>query len=216
MKIILNDVSKNYHENEKSHQVFSNINLTINQSSSYAIVGNSGIGKSTLLYLLGGLDKASLGSISLVPEEGDNPYQRNFSYIFQDHNLLQELSVLENLILPLIIANTSWKNAKRKVLNILEELSMDNLKDHYLHQLSGGQRQRVAVVRAVAQDVNFILADEPSANLDEENTKLVVELLLKVRKQFGVGLIVCSHDPKVYSKMEHIIRISNKKAIMEN
>lgn len=211
MLIIAKNVSKDYRESNKSNIIFSNINLTISQANSYAIVGSSGVGKSTLLHLLGNLDQPTIGSIEYTKEEEDLKSDNVFSYIFQEHNLLQELTVEENLMLPLLISGYSWKNARLKINNLLTELSLSELSSYFLYQLSGGQKQRIAVIRAVAQNAKFILADEPSANLDEKNAQLVVELLLRIKNEYKIGIIICSHDPLVYSRMDYLIKIFDKK-----
>lgn len=215
MLIISKNVSKDYRESNKSNIIFSNINLTINQSHSYAIVGSSGVGKSTLLHLLGNLDQPTIGSIEFVPEETDSKSENLFAYIFQEHNLLQELTVKENLMLPLLIRGYSWKNAEIKINKLLNELNLSELTSYFLYQLSGGQKQRIAVIRAVAQNAKFILADEPSANLDEENAQLVVDLLLRIKNEYKIGIIICSHDPLVYSRMDYLIKIFDKKISLQ-
>jgi len=214
--IKVKDVSKDYRENNNSNIIFSNINLEIYQSSSYAIIGSSGVGKSTLLHMIGGLDQPTIGSIQYLEPENKNIKLHNiFAYIFQEHNLLPELTVSENIMLPLLINGYDWKKAREKTNNLLKELDMLNLESYHLYQLSGGQRQRIAVIRAVAQEARFILADEPSANLDQENAQLIVDLLLKINNMFNIGIIVCSHDPLVFLKMKHLIKINNKKITIE-
>jgi lipoprotein-releasing system ATP-binding protein len=216
MDIIVRNVSKDYRENNTSRVVFSNINLNISQTSSYAIVGSSGVGKTTLLHLLGGIDTPTVGSIEHFSDTSKQIRQQGrVAFIFQEHNLLPELSILENVMFPLLLRNFTWQDAYDKVKVLLAELGMSDIADDFVHQLSGGQRQRASVVRAVAQNVSFILADEPSANLDQENAQLVVDLLLRVKKEFGIGIIICSHDPLVYARMDYQIKLVNKNVIVE-
>ena len=211
MEIIVKNVTKKFYEKDGVKLIFSNINLTVNQNNTYAIIGNSGVGKSALLHLLGGIDSPTTGHISLLHNEGEgNVRSGSFSFVFQEHNLLAELSVRDNLILPLLVKNFSASDAYTIVIKLLETLSMASYADKFVYQLSGGQRQRVSVIRAVVQKVDFILADEPTANLDPENANLVIELLLKVKKEFGTGLIICTHDPAVYQRMDYLICIENE------
>lgn len=214
MKIALSNVSKVFYNNGIKYIVFSDINLTLDKTSSYVIVGHSGVGKTTLLNIIGKLDNPSSGLITYDTVTHPPQPSQIFAHIFQDHNLLPELNVFENIALPLIIQGEQWNQIKEKVEHHLSKFNMLEYKDFKLHQLSGGQKQRIAVIRAMITKPSFILADEPTANLDPENAKIVLDLLINIKECFSIGLIICSHDPVVFNQMEYVITIANKKASM--
>lgn len=212
MKILLNEVSKDFLENKNKKNLFSNINLSLDQQHSYAIVGYSGTGKSTLLHIIGQLETPTSGKVYFEGENAERSSGQMFSFVFQEHNLLPELTVRENLVLPLLIKNQNMNEALTTADKFLEEFNLLEQANFEVYQLSGGQRQKVAIVRAAICNPKFILADEPTANLDIESTSMVTNFLLKIKRDFGIGLIICSHDQQVYSKMDFSIELNNKQA----
>lgn len=211
MIIHLNNLSKSFSENNTNYPILSDINLSLDQKLSYGIIGSSGVGKTTLLNIIGQIDTPSSGHVSYEEPGAQNKCSQKFSYIFQEHNLLPELSVLENLILPKLIQGHNQQNAILLAEKLLKDFQMESLTHFFVSQLSGGQRQRIAVLRAITTEANFILADEPTANLDQENANLVVNVLLQAKENFGIGIILCSHNPEIYNKMERLIKIENNK-----
>jgi lipoprotein-releasing system ATP-binding protein len=167
--------------------------------------GQSGSGKSTLLNILGGLDRSDSGSvlvagveISGMTESGLTSFRRNrVGFIFQFHYLLKDFTALENVMLPAYMAGMKKKDALEKARSLLSDVRLEARLHHFPSQLSGGERQRVAVARAMINDPDMVLADEPTGNLDAQNSALVAELLYREAEKWGKTLIVVTHDEKV-------------------
>lgn len=176
---------------ENKLTILEDLELIVRPATSYAIMGASGEGKTTLLHLLAGLDKPSSGTIKST---------KNMGLIFQTYNLLDDLSVLENLKLPLKIAR---KKITKKVLEeidlLIEEVSLEEKKHILCCRLSGGEKQRVAIARAFVLDPSLILADEPTGNLDSQNSERIHQLLLSSVKKRKKALIVVTHDQNLAS-----------------
>jgi lipoprotein-releasing system ATP-binding protein len=170
-----------------------------------AVTGTSGSGKSTLLNILGGLDRSDSGSvvvggleISGLSESALSSYRsRRVGFIFQFHYLLKDFTALENVMLPAYIAGAKKKDALEKARILLGDVRLDDRIHHYPSQLSGGERQRVAVARSLVNDPDMILADEPTGNLDAQNSAMVAELLYAGAGKWGKTLIVVTHDTAV-------------------
>jgi putative ABC transport system ATP-binding protein len=183
--IQIKNLSKVFRTEELETMALSEVSLTINQGDFVSIMGPSGSGKSTLLNIIGLLDNASSGSykllnqemIGLKEKEKSKARKENIGFIFQNFNLIDELSVYDNIELPLIYNNVSSAERKKKVETIADKLGISHRLKHYPQQLSGGQQQRVAVARALINDPKIILADEPTGNLDSKNGNEVMELL---------------------------------------
>ncbi len=210
MKIKISNVSKFYYHNEKAEEIFSNVNLELDSNSSYAIVGSSGVGKTSLLHLIAKLDYPTTGSVSYSTKL--EPSRPTFAFVFQDHNLIYELTVLENAILPLLINNKS--EAKAQALAIFDKLGISDIANRKISQLSGGEKQRVAVARAIITNPYFLLADEPTSSLDTENTQNILSMLLNLCSGKGIGLVLCSHDKAVYSRTSYLIQVQDKRVQM--
>lgn len=209
MAIELKSVSKCFLSLDKVRCIFSNVNFIINDDFCYAITGESGIGKTSLLHILGGLDVDFEGEVLVDGQPLINGGRKIFSYVFQDHNLFAELTVEENLLMPFWIKYGAKRSADLNSVNdILDKFSMKHLTHSLIKNLSGGEKQRVAILRAALGDCRFILADEPIASLDKENSDLVIDLLLKIHKEKKIGLIVSSHDEELVNKMDIQINLS--------
>lgn len=211
MEVCVENLSKHFHDGDKVIDIFRDLSFSVNSGESLAITGESGVGKTTLLYILGGLDQPTSGKVKL----GDfcisdiSPEDRRLSkirgehigFVFQFHYLLPEFSALENVMMPLRLQR--WPNAK--ALNRAEELLLRvGLKERMSHRpgtLSGGEQQRVAVARALAANPGLILADEPTGNLDQKTGEAIVELLLDVHREFETTLIIVTHSKDVARKM---------------
>lgn len=211
--LIVRDLVKNFSRGENQAPVLNKISIMFKQGKSYAITGVSGSGKSTFLQLLAGLDLPTAGTV-LLDEQPIYTIRQKSSIIstkigmmFQFHYLIKELTVLENAMLPGLIikapAETVIKNAK----NLLEMVGLSAKINSYPPQLSGGEQQRVSLVRALLNRPTFLLADEPTGNLDAENAQLVTNLLVQTQTEWHMGLIICSHDKSVYQRMQHIYRL---------
>jgi putative ABC transport system ATP-binding protein len=201
--ILLDGVTKVFMTEEVETHALSGINLAIRQGEFLAISGPSGCGKSTLLSILGLLDSPTAGTYLLngTPVEGlsaaDRARIRNreIGFIFQSFNLIGDLTVFENVELPLTYRHLPAADRKQRVVQALEKVGMAHRMKHYPSQLSGGQQQRVAVARALAGGPSVLLADEPTGNLDSTNGEAVMELLVDLHRQ-GSTICIVTHDPR--------------------
>ncbi|HOH23014.1 MAG TPA: ABC transporter ATP-binding protein [Bacteroidales bacterium] len=205
---------------EKSYgdlKVLKNINLEIEKFKITTIVGASGAGKSTLLHLIGTLDRPDSGEIliddvsvfQLNDKELAAYRNKNIGFIFQFHHLLPEFSAVENVALPAMIAGLSKKNAIKKATEILEFLKLKERLHHKPSQLSGGEQQRVAVARALINQPQLILADEPSGNLDSENARSLHQLFFDLRDQFSQTFIIVTHN-------EELAQLSDRQILLKD
>lgn len=200
--IQINNLSKVFRTEEVETKALNEVSITINQGEFVTIMGASGSGKSTLLNIVGLLDGASSGTYQLLNQEITNLKEQekskvrkqNIGFIFQNFNLIDELSVYDNIELPLIYNNVPSSDRKKKVEVIAERLGISHRLKHYPQQLSGGQQQRVAVARALINDPKIILADEPTGNLDSKNGNEVMELLTDLHAQGSTILMVTHSD----------------------
>jgi lipoprotein-releasing system ATP-binding protein len=209
-KIIVkvSNLVKDYTSPVETLHVLRGVNFSIEQGGSFSITGSSGSGKSTLLNILGGLDRADSGEIVVdgsridrLAEKHLTRYRRkSVGFIFQFHYLLNDFTALENVMLPAYISGMSKKAALEKARTLLADVNMEGRAHHLPQQLSGGERQRVAVARSIVNDPAVILADEPTGNLDRENSELVTGLLYGAAEKWGKTLVVVTHDENVASR----------------
>lgn len=209
----IHDLSKSFTQAQGMTRVLENANYTFHQGTSYALTGVSGVGKSTLIHLLGDIDKPDAG-VLLFNECAyqDLPQRREFfqekvGLIFQVPYVIDELSVLENVMIKGLIAHASYRNAQKKALELLEKVGLADRAYDSCKTLSGGEQQRVAVARALFTEPAFILADEPTAHLDQQTGKVIIELLISCQRQWQAGLIVASHDPEVARAMDVVLTL---------
>lgn len=210
--IQIKNLSKVFRTEEVETMALSEVSLTINEGDFVSIMGPSGSGKSTLLNIVGLLDSASNGSYQLLNQEMIGLKERDKSkarkesigFIFQNFNLIDELSVYDNIELPLIYNKVHSSERKKKVEVIAERLGISHRLKHYPQQLSGGQQQRVAVARALINDPKIILADEPTGNLDSKNGNEVMELLTDLHAN-GSTILMVTHSDYDASFSEKII-----------
>ena len=216
-EIVANKVVKNYGQKDRQLCVLKEISVSFQSGKSYAITGVSGSGKSSLLQIIGGIDTPTSGSVhygninifSLKSSERNAFFNQQIGFVFQFHYLIKELSVLDNVSLPGLIAGMSKKQAHQRAHELLEYCGLADKHDALPSTLSGGQQQRIAVARAIFNKPKFLLADEPTASLDADNVALIVNLFLKCQQAWNMGLIVCSHDEQVYRKTEHVYHLEN-------
>jgi putative ABC transport system ATP-binding protein len=209
-------LSLKYIDGHKENEVLSNVDLTVEKGENVVLLGPSGSGKSSLIYLFSGLRKPSSGNIyykgteigSLNDKEISNLRRKKFGFIFQMHFLVPYLKVVENVLLG--APEFSDQYIKRAHL-VLGELGIDEYADKKIYQLSGGERQRVAIARALVAEPDVIFADEPTASLDHENAVEIIKLLKEYRE--NSTLIMATHDTSILSGDERIIRIQNHKAV---
>ena len=205
----IENLKKTYHD-ANDLTVLDNLNLTVEQNEFIGIVGTSGCGKSTLLHIIGGVDKADSGRIFLDDNEiSSYDYKKMASYrhkqvsiIYQFYNLLPVLNVVDNIILPLKLDNR--KVDQQYLDELLQLLQLNNKKDAYPSELSGGQQQRVAIARSLITRPKLLLADEPTGNLDSENSKIVVDYLKKIHHQNDITIIMVTHDLELAKNCDRI------------
>ncbi len=217
------DLVKVFRTDEVETTALNKVNITIEKGEFVAIMGPSGCGKSTLLNILGLLDTPSSGQYFFNGEEvaGYKEKQRtnlrkgNIGFVFQSFNLIDELTVYENVELPLLYLKVSPTERKKKVAEVLERMKITHRKKHFPQQLSGGQQQRVAIARAVVTRPQLILADEPTGNLDSANGEEVMSLLTELNNE-GTTIIMVTHSPSDADKAHRIVQLFDGHIVTEN
>lgn len=207
------NLQKTYSFGEAQTQALKDVEFTFFDDRFYAITGKSGSGKSTLLHLLGGMESPTKGDVlyrsqslnTMKDAELSKLKRQKFGFVFQSYNLLPELSVLENIMLPADLdRRRPDKNYIRKILSVL---GIQDKSHKYPSQLSGGEQQRTAIARALVNKPEIIFADEPTGNLDQQNGQAVIELLVKLRKHFRQTIILVTHDKDIAAYADEIVHI---------
>ena len=209
------DVHLQYQNGQNLTEVIKGINFSINQNERLAIVGKSGSGKTSLLMLMAGLEKPTLGSIKFQNQELTTYSEdqltdfrkKNIGIVFQSFYLIPSYTALENVALSLEI--NFQKNAFVKAEEILTDLGLKDRLYHFPNQLSGGEQQRVAIARAIINKPELILADEPTGNLDEENSEIIADLLFNVSQKYRKSLCLVTHDLELANKCDRLMKIDN-------
>ncbi|MGZ8832293.1 MAG: ABC transporter ATP-binding protein [Thermoanaerobaculia bacterium] len=211
-------LSKTYRSAEVPVEVFRGIDVVVESGEMLAIVGPSGIGKSTLLHLLGGLDRADSGTIrvgdrdltSMSNDELARFRNRNVGFVFQFHHLLPEFTAEENVAMPAWIGRIPVAEALRKASALLAELGLEARQTHYPNQLSGGEQQRVAIARALLPDPLLFLADEPTGNLDLETSERVFELMRDCHVKRGLTSVIVTHNPDLAARCDRVLEMKRR------
>jgi putative ABC transport system ATP-binding protein len=214
-------LTKTYNSGSGSLTVLDQVSFSVNQGDTLAIIGPSGSGKTTLLGLCAGLDVPSQGVISLMGfklnamSEDDRAYIRNqyVGFVFQNFQLLSTLTALENVMVPLELRG--GKNVTANAKELLARVGLESRMHHYPSQLSGGEQQRVAMARAFITDPKILFADEPTGNLDEENSQHITDLLFGLNKEQGTTLVLVTHNLELAQKTERILRMRGGKLVDE-
>ncbi len=196
------DLTKIYDTKAGSLIILDQLNLNIEPGSIVAIEGASGSGKSTLLNILGTIDVPTSGDVYYDSQELNKISNRNkerlraqkIGFIFQNYYLLPDFTVLENVMLPLLISRYSWLQARKESMRLLEMVGLESREAHYPSQISGGEMARTGVARALVGNKRLILADEPTGNLDQNNSDRITNLLLSLQKELSFSLILVTHD----------------------
>jgi len=211
-------LSKTYRNAEVPVPVFSGLNLSVGKGEMLAIVGPSGIGKSTLLHLLGGLDRPDSGRVVVGAEEvtsmsGDALARfrnRNVGFVFQFHHLLPEFTAIENVAMPGWIARMKREDALDRAGALLGELGLQPRARHFPNQLSGGEQQRVAIARALLAEPVLFLADEPTGNLDLETSERVFELMRQCHRKRGLTSVIVTHNPDLAARCDRTFEMKKR------
>ncbi len=201
-------VTKSYDQGSQKLEILKGLDADFYPGEAACIVGSSGAGKSTLLHIIGALDRPTSGQVLFKNEnlfdksDEDLAQFRNktVGFVFQFHHLLSEFSALENIMMPARIAGEPVHEARKRAEKLISMMGLDARSHHYPSELSGGEQQRVAVARALIQNPKVLLADEPTGNLDTENSRQIQELFFSLKHQFGLTLIVVTHDSNFASR----------------
>ena len=213
-KITCSNISKTFFVEGNAIKVLENINLSLGKGDLVAISGQSGAGKSTLLHIIASLDLASSGNIlydgRAIEEHTNfalsNIRLNNFGFVYQFHHLLEDLTVLENILIPMqILGKTSVNDA----IDIINQVGLSSRINHLPWKLSGGEKQRVAIARALINNPDFIFLDEPTGNLDDENAIIIQNLLLEISKTNNIALVAATHDNNFIKSFDKIYYLKN-------
>jgi len=211
-------LSKTYRNAEVPVSVFENLTMSVGSGEMLAVVGPSGIGKSTLLHLLGGLDRPDRGTIHIADRElttmsNDELARwrnRSVGFVFQFHHLLPEFSAVENVAMPGWIGRYDRAEALKRASSLLSELGLDSRARHFPNQLSGGEQQRVAIARALLTNPQVFLADEPTGNLDLETSERVFDLMRECHRKRGLTSVIVTHNPELASRCDRIFEMKQR------
>ena len=223
-ELLVENVSKQFPTRAEPLDVLRGVSLELDAGRNVAIVGPSGSGKSTLLNVLGALEPPTSGRVVLAgqdPAELDEPQlaafrNRKIGFVFQDHHLLPQCSVLENVLVPTIAAGRTEPSAVDRAKMLIDRVGLTDRVDHRPAELSGGQRQRVALARALILEPLLILADEPTGNLDRSTAERIAQLLLDLQQDEGTMLIVVTHSPLLAQRMERQLELDEGRLVVSD
>ena len=211
------NLNKSFFMKDEEIKVLSDIEISVSPGDLIAISGSSGAGKSTLLHLLASLDKPCSGSIvfnkkettTLSNKELSKLRLKNYGFVYQFHHLLEDLTVLENILLPGQILNSDKSLLNKRAKSLIDRIGLSKRKDHLPWKLSGGEKQRVAIARALINSPNIIFLDEPTGNLDIDNAKVIQDLLIEISKEHGIALVTATHDNNFIKSFNRIYKLDN-------
>ena len=210
-------LTKIYQSGASELKVLTDLNFEIGKGEAVCLLGASGAGKSTLLQILGTLDRPTLGRVffqgqdvfKMTDEELAKFRNEKMGFVFQFHHLIQELTALENVMLPALIAGAQREQIEGEALQWLDYMGLKERADHYPNQLSGGELQRVAIARALIKRPEILFADEPTGNLDLANSLKIQELFFDLRNRLGITLVVVTHDLNFASKFPRVFKVKD-------
>ena len=215
--IIINSVTKRFPVGGDYFSALKNIDLTLNEGEFTGLIGPSGSGKTTLLNIIGGLDSATEGNVSVLGNSMDNTShneratvrRKYMGFIFQSYNLLPVYTVFENVELPLILNKIDSNERAKKVNQAIEWVGLTDKRDSKPNMLSGGECQRTAIARAIVHEPALIMADEPTANLDAENSHHIMQILVKLNKDLSTSFVFATHDEKIMGYLKRIVYLDD-------
>ena len=213
--ISIKGIDKSYGEDDKLLQVFKNFSLSLHEGETIGLVGASGSGKSTLLHMICGLDKPDSGSVKikdiditeLTYDERSQLRNKEIGFVYQFHHLLPDLTALENIALPALLAGTNHTEAMENSSQLLEQVNLFGKENNTPNELSGGERQRVAIARAMSNNPSCLIMDEPTGNLDTKNVENFMTLLTDMVSLRNVTLLIATHDTKVSSRLDRLLSL---------
>ena len=217
-------VAKNIHKFYENKHILKGIDIKIEEGEIVSLIGSSGAGKTTLLQILSTIEKYEAGYNSMLSLNGINLdtlnkneiaklRNENLGFVFQFHELLPEFTVIENICIPAFIKGISKKDAQTEADKLIDYLGISNIANNKPSEISGGEKQRVAVARALINSPKVIFADEPSGNLDSQNSQNLYEYFLKLRKDFKYTFLIATHDQKLAKKSDRVIKINDGQVI---
>ena len=217
------NISKSFVSANKKISLFNDVNFKIKKGDLIAVTGPSGSGKSTLLHILALLEQPTSGKLLISNEEvgkfkeyqKDNIRKKSISIIFQNNNLLNDFTAIENILMPLYIKGTDHITATIKAKNILKDVKLSERANHFPSDLSGGEQQRVAIARALISNTELVLADEPTGNLDHKTSLDIFNYFQKLKKK-NKAIIFATHNRELANKADYILRIQNSKILKVN
>jgi lipoprotein-releasing system ATP-binding protein len=217
MILTVKNLYKTYHASLTDVEVLRGVSFSVDEGEMVAIVGASGSGKSTLLHIVGGLDMADSGQITInnyeITEASQDDLTRfrnqQLGFVFQSHHLLSDLNAIENVALPLLINRENWTKAHNQARLLLEQIGLTGHLQRPITELSGGEQQRVAIARAMVTKPKLILADEPTGNLDEGSSRLCGELLLSLSEKHRIGVVIATHNEGLAKFCHRILQLRN-------
>ena len=213
--ISIESIDKSFGEGDEILQVFKNFSLSLYQGESIGLVGASGSGKSTLLHIICGLDRPDSGSVKIQGiditelnyDERSQLRNTEIGFVYQFHHLLPELTALENVALPALLAGTNQAEAIKNASLLLEQVNLSGKENNTPNELSGGERQRVAIARAMSNNPSCLIMDEPTGNLDTKNVENFMTLLMDMVSIKNVTLLIATHDTKVSSRLDRLLSL---------
>lgn len=210
-------IAKTYSSGASQLQVLKDISFEVNRGEAICLLGVSGAGKSTLLQILGTLDRPTNGKVfyegedifSLDDETLAKFRNEKMGFVFQFHHLIQEMSALENIMLPALIAGDDHEKSKNEAFHWLEFMGLSERAEHFPDQLSGGELQRVAIARALIKKPQILFADEPTGNLDSENSQKIQDLFFELQQKLGLTIVVVTHDLSFANKFPRVFKVKD-------